>query len=277
MSTKYISTPFIICLLLQFLFLKHAFGNETRPLSFGFLPSRSTVSLTQHFAPLRDYLASRLNREVFLETSPDYPSFIKDTNNRKFDFVLTAPHFALLALDSGKYIAPVTYNSALKADILINSDSPIKDIKQLAGKKISIPPETAIISTAAKLYLMEKGLKGKMAPRYIVTNSHNASVHSMLGRDTVAAIASFNVTRQFNKRQAPLKKLASTGPLPGMAFLVARDLPESLQKQFTQTLISMHKTKDGKPALKTMGYPGYRLSRKNEFETARPYLRLQKR
>lgn len=247
---------------------------ESKPLIFGFLPSRSPVTLFKHYKPLRVYLSQQLNRPVVLETAPDYPTFLLNTKNRQYDFVLTAPHFALLAIDSGKYTAPVTYTKALMADILVPQNSPISHIRQLAGKKVSLPPASAIISMAGKHFLSQHGLTASNAPQYVVTQSHNASLHAMLAGDTVAAIVSDNITHQFQKKNASIRKLATTGSLPGIALLVARDLPKQLRVSFTRSLIQMRDTRDGKAALEKMGYPGYRKAKANEFEAARPYLNM---
>lgn len=263
--------PLLLCLLLS-PFSDLTAETKIKPLIFGFLPSRSPVTLFKHYKPLREYLSQQLNRPVVLVTAADYPTFLLNTNNRQYDFVLTAPHFALLAIDSGKYTAPVTYTKSLMADILVPQNSPITHIQQLTGKKVSLPPESAIISMAGKHFLSQHGLTASNAPQYVITQSHNASFHAMLAGDTVAAIVSVNITHQFQKKNALIRKLATTSALPGMALLVARDLPKQIRVSFISTLIQMRNKRDGKATLEKMGYPGYRKTRLNEFEAARPYL-----
>ncbi|MDH5446277.1 MAG: phosphate/phosphite/phosphonate ABC transporter substrate-binding protein [Gammaproteobacteria bacterium] len=266
---------FIFCLCLLPVHVVHA-SPDDKPLIFGFLPSRSPVTLFRHYQPLVDYLAEKLDRKIIMETAVDYPKFLLKTDNRHYDFVLTAPHFALLAIDSGKYSAPITYTKGLMADILVKKDSPITGIEQLVGKTISTPPDSAIISMAGKYYISQLGLNRSKAPQYRVTRSHNDSVHAMLAGDADASIASFNVTRQFLRKNIPVRKIADTGMLPGMAILIARNLPHKLRVSFIQTLVSMDNEPKGKEALNKMGYSGYRRSRNNEFELARPYIRSYK-
>ena len=264
----------LIVLLKPCLSLAAAQPAEPRPLSFGFLPSRSAVTLFRQYAPLRDYLSQQLKQPVVLQTAPDYPTFLRRTQNRQYDFVLTAPHFALLAIDSGQYIAEVTYTKALMASILVLKNSSVSRLQQLAGKKVSVPPDRAIITLAGKHFLNQHGLTASNTPQYVVTHSHNASIHAMLAGDTLAAIASFNISQQFLKKNTSIKKLTTIGNLPGMALLVARDLPKQLRVSFTNSLTHMHNTHDGKAALKKMGYLGYRKVRSNEFEAARAYLKM---
>ncbi len=252
----------------------HALHDSEKPLIFGFLPSRSSVALFKQYTPLRDYLTQQLGHTIILETAADYSSFLQDTNNRKYDFVLTAPHFALLAIDSGKYEAPVTYTKALMADILVAKDGPITDLSQLAGKKIALPPESAIISMAGRHFLNLHGLTKATGVTYVYSNSHNAGIHAMLAGDVSATVVSTNITLQFLKKNAPIRRLATTKALPGMAFLVARDLPDKLRRAYGHALTQMDDTQAGKAALAKMGYPGYREARPQEFESARPYLQI---
>lgn len=246
----------------------------SKALVFGFLPSRSPVTLFRQFAPLREYLSQRLQHPVILETAPDYAKFLHNTQKRKYDFVLTAPHFALLAIDSGEYTAPVTYTKALMADILVPQNSPITRINQLSGKLIALPPPGAIISMAGKHYLSQHGLDGARRPHYLSKNSHNACIQALLAGEVAAAVTSVNITRQFLARGARIRKLAHTTALPGMAFLVARDLPAGLQRAFVRALTRMQDIPEGEAALHKMHYPGYRKARPHEFETARPYLKM---
>jgi phosphonate transport system substrate-binding protein len=245
-----------------------------KPLLFGFLPSRSPISLFKHYKPLVDYVSSQLHRNILIETAADYSSFVQRTKDRHYDFVLTAPHFALMATDSGKYYSPITYTKGLMADILVAKNSPLSQVQQLAGKSISIPPESAIISMAGKYFLRQHGLSAARSPHYKVANSHNDSVHAMLSGETDAAIVSVNITRQFSQKHLPIKKLACTERLPGMAILVARDLPKRLRVSFTQAFTQMKSKPAGQAALNKMGYPGYRRTRKNEYEAVRPFIKM---
>lgn len=160
------------------------------------------------------------------------------------------------------------------ADILVHQTSPITNVRQLAGKQVSTPPASAIISMAGKHFLSQLGLTDTLKPKYVMTNSHNASIHAMLAGDTTAAIASVNISNQFKMKNKPVRKLGTTSALPGMVFLVARDLPKKLQLSFVDTLTQMNNKQPGQAVLAKMGYPGYRKTYTHELETARPYLNM---
>lgn len=244
--------------------------NTDDPLILGILPFRSPVALLKRFIPLRDYLQKNLDVPIIIETASNFDEFVIRTHTRRYDFVLTAPHFTLLALESGKYHVKATYLKPLSANISVKQDSDIRHLSQLEGRIISTPPEIAIITMAGKSYL-KKHLKSE--PQYITYKSHNASLDAMLVGKSIAAIASSNPTRQYIHRDMPLRIIATTPPLPGMGLLVAKDLSKDIQKKYENTLINMHNDHEGKKALKKMGYSGYRAVNKQEFESTRIFLK----
>lgn len=245
-------------------------SNEGKPLILGVLPFRSPVALLKRFSPLRDYLQQKLGVPVIMETASNFDEFVIRTDARRYDFVLTAPHFTLLALDSGKYDVQATYIKPLAAGISVRRDSNIRYLSQLEGKIISTPPEIAIITIAGKSYL-KNHLKSQA--QYIKYESHNASLDAMLAGNSVAAIASLNPTRQYIQRDIPLRIIATTPPLPGMGLLAAKDLNSDLIVKYKNALINMKTDPDGKTALKKMGYSGYRATSKQEFESTRNFLK----
>lgn len=267
---KIIAILFIaLSLILPFQSLAQSVSNEKDTLILGILPFRSPVALLKRFSPLRDHIQQKLGVPVVMETASNFDEFVMRTHARRYDFVLTAPHFTLLALDSGKYDVHATYIKPLAAGISVRRDSNIRHLGQLEGQKIATPPDIAIITIAGKDYL-KKHLKSEV--QYINHKSHNASLDSMLAGNAVAAIASLNPTRQYIQRDIPLRIIATTPPLPGMGLLAARDLNDELIKKYKDALINMHKDTDGKKALKQMSYSGYRATTRQEFESTRSFL-----
>ncbi|HKK06167.1 MAG TPA: phosphate/phosphite/phosphonate ABC transporter substrate-binding protein [Gammaproteobacteria bacterium] len=243
-----------------------------RPLVLGILPFQSPVTLFKRFAPLRDYLSKKLGHAVILETARDFPEFIHRTAERRYDFVITAPHFTLLALESGKYELRARYTKPLRAVVVVRSDSPITDASQLAGRTVSTPPRFAVITLLGQHYLAGLGLTGARAPHYEAYLTHNASHQAMIGGEASAAIISINVYNLARKRSSPLRIVGSSPPIPSMGILAASDLPSSLRIRFGKALVEMSNTESGRALLKRMAYPGFRVATPRDFAPARPYL-----
>lgn len=246
-------------------------ATHQEPLKLGFFPIISTVALFKRFSPLKDYLATRLGRPVVLETAKDFPTFARRTAERRYDIVVTAPHFAVRAVDSGKYQIRATLLKDVQQLVVVHRDSPIQRVEELAGAAIATPPQKALITMMGVTHMERAGLTGARSPNYRAFVSHNAANEAVLGGQTDAAIASSNIVGKALERGAPLRIISQGLSLPNMATLVATDLPASLAEQVEQALLGMGDDTAGRQALKAMSLPGYRSVRAADYAPARPY------
>ena len=245
---------------------------SSKPLILGYFPVVSTVALFKRFSPLRDYLAEALGRPVVLQTAKDFPTFVSRTDARRYDLVVTAPHFALRATDSGKYVVRATVSKDVQQLFVVRSDSPVSTIADLAGKNIATPPTSALMTMMGKRYLMDAGLVGDRQPVYRPFTSHNAANQAVIAKEMDAAIASSNIIQKAIKRGDALRILAWGETLPNMAMLVASDLDGALGARVSEILVGMKNSKHGQQVLKQIAFPGYRVVSAQDYEAARIYM-----
>jgi len=244
-----------------------------KPLTFAILPFLSPIALTKRFAPLRNYLAEKLGKDVVIVTTSSFETFIERTANDEYDFILTAPHFTVMALDSGKYEVKAVYLKMLQAYIVVRNDSMVNSVSDLAGKSIGVPPVKAIMTMAGIQYMENQGVKEQRGAHYKPYKSHNAAMLATVSGEVDAAIASnFQVLNQIKKGQ-PLRIVGETRTYPGMGLLAAKRLPDKIKDMFQKTLITMTQDDKGKEVLKEIRYPGFRKTNNEEFEPARAFIK----
>ena len=195
-------------------------------LTLGYFPIISTVALFKRFGPLRDYLSESLGQPIILQTAKDFPTFLERTDDRAYDIVVTAPHFAVKASDSGKYRIRATVVEDVQQLVVVREDSPISDITDLAGKRVSTPPRHALMTMMGVQHMIDSGLSGDRAPVYREFTSHNAAIEALLANEVDATIASSNVVRKAIKQGDPLRTISRGLQLPNMATMVATDLDQ---------------------------------------------------
>lgn len=243
-----------------------------RQLVLGVLPFTSPVTLFRRFAPLADYLSEELGRKVALETASDLSEFARRAGERRYDILWTAPHFVLLALESGKYRVRATYTEPLAAEIVVQTDSPMRRVRELAGKPVATPPVEAIVTAMGKEFLAAQGLRGDKVPLYQTFSSHNAAYQAMLAGEAAAAIVSVNVRLEATDAGEPLRVLARSRSFPAIGILTAADLTAELQQRIQRVLVEMSRTERGRLVLKQINFPGFRPATPREFEPLRSYL-----
>lgn len=248
-------------------------GTPERGLVFGLLPSESPVSKFRRYAPLRDYLARHLDTEIILETARDFPEFRKRTSERKYDFLETAPHFVIPAVDSGKYNVITTIIQPLSAEIVVKTKSKYNKINHLANKIIATPSPQAIITKMGKDVFAQHGLHEGKNIKYRNYKTHNAAYEAVLGGQADAAVISINILNKARRKKEPLKSIAASVPFPNMSILVATDLPPETASTIRKLLTDMKTQEDGKRILKQITYPGYRETSIREFDVLRSYMK----
>lgn len=244
---------------------------DGQPLTFGILPFMSPIALLKRFAPLRDYLSQEIGHPVVLETARDYPGFVQRTSERRYDIVLTAPHFALQALDTGRYSVQATYLNELSAVILVRADSNIRSVQELAGKVIATPPPEAIVTMVGRR-LLGTYLEHQTPPLYRNYLSHNAAFRAVAGGEASAAIVTVNVVQQAKAPEMGLVELTRSQGFPAMGVLVASDLTQDLQRRTAAVFTAMHDHPTGRAVLRRIGYPGYRPAAAEDFDSLRAYV-----
>jgi len=94
----------------------------------------------QQWTPLVNYLETQLSKPVSLLTMPN-TGFVKRAQKR--DILLTNPVSAVIIEDGGKFEIIATLDhfqlgTNLAGVIIVHNNSPIKDVKDLAGKKVGV-------------------------------------------------------------------------------------------------------------------------------------------
>ena len=249
---------FILCFTSAANARSDTFTEKEIPLKLGFFPIISTVALFKRFSPLRDYLSDSLGRKVILLTAKDFPTFYRRTAQRDYDIVVTAPHFAVSAADSGRYRIRATSTKDVQQLIVVKINSQYTSVKQLAGKTIATPPEHALMTMMGKQFLVDAGLTGNDSPSYRAFISHNAANQALLGDEVDAAIASSNTIMKAIKRGEPLKIIGRGLKLPNMATLVATDQDPMIGELLVEILTGMNESENGRYVLQRIDIPGYR-------------------
>ena len=243
--------------------------NKPKHYVFGVLPFMSPLALYKRFSPLRDYLNTRMDQEIILESSRNFTEHLRALRNRKYDFVLTAPHFVLPVTEDGQYRVIATYTKPLSAVVVTHKNSSITSMEQLKGHTVSTPPPKAIITIIGKRLLTNATGIEKGAIKFVDYPSHNSAIHTVLAGESQAAVVAVYVYLGALKAKKPLKLIARSHEFPAVGILAAKDLPQKDVDRFIKSLTSMRRTSAGRAALRQMSFPGYRKASRQEYESLR--------
>jgi phosphonate transport system substrate-binding protein len=260
------------CFVLIFLFSTQAVAQTTQTRSkhelvFGVLPFLSPVVLIKRFSPLRNYLEKITGKQIYLESAPNFPEFVKRTLNHQYDLIFTAPHFVPITLQDNHYQL-IAASNKLAAHIMVKGNSDLSNIQQLAGKRVALGPSQAFVVIIARYLLKSKGLIGKHAPLYSTYKSHNATLQALEFDDADAAVIGSYLLDAAEKKG--FREIAATAYYPGAVIILSKAIPETLRNAISEAFINIKNSKKGRETLKLIKFPGFQKTRASEYVSLRP-------
>lgn len=215
------------------------------PLNFGIFPYLSHQQLIANYTPLREYLQQASAQKLTIVTAPDYPDFRDRTRAGEYDIILTAPHFARLAeIESGfKRIAITRYR--VHGVILVAKDSPARQLSDLSGKSLSIPPAASIIHMLVMELFRNNGLEpGRDFTLHVQENMQNSLAASLRG-DSDASAVGFAPWNGYEQKDQ-LRVIAKTAEVPGLVIMSHPRVPKAVIASLRKALFAFGDTAEGK-------------------------------
>ncbi len=202
-------------------------GNENRfpsgdnVIYFGILPYLSSTALIKTWRPLADYIGRTLHKKVIIKTAPNFLSFLERTAEGRYDLLMTAPHFAALAVKNHGYRIIAGHGNELTGDLVVAETSRFQSIPDLRGKTIAMPGRLAAVSMLAELLLKQHGLMPNKDVLISFTPAHNTALIAVAEGRADAAVAVGGLYRRINasNKFAQLRRLATTKKIPHVMYI----------------------------------------------------------
>jgi len=265
-----------LCLALWWLIGGSAWGQaggpEQAPLRFGILPFNSTLALIKTHQPLRQFLQARLGRPVEIFTAPDYQTYLREQLQGNYDLMITAPHFALMAMEKG-YVPLYHYQARLEPIMVVRKDDPANDPKGLQGRRIAMANRVAFASIAGLRWLADKGMKPEQDFSVIEKPTHGAAIAAVAVGDADGAITTTTLLGQVPEdiRQR-LRYISSGIRLPHVVTMAHKRLGDKEIQRVKEALMAFSSSPEGQAFFKETSYIGYEDLKADELAVYKPYL-----
>lgn len=250
-------TLLAVLLPLVLIVLPPAAGASDRPaLRVAVVPYLTTSVLLKLFEPIRAHLEGELKRPVELYTAPDIRTHVRRIQKPDFDAVITAAHMGRLAqLDAG-YLPVAGFESPLKGIVAVHKDSPIRNLRELAGKTVAVNDRLVLVSIVTLQDLQRSGLRtGDL--RIVSSITQNSSLLSVARGDVDAAITAIFTLNQIPEAQRQdIRTIYTTDRLPNVMFLANPRLSAAERDAMRRALTGFGRTPAGEQFFATSGYNG---------------------
>lgn len=203
-------------------------------IKFAPLPKEKAETLEKDYKPFLAWLSKETGDEYELVMSVDYPDLVNKIKSGEIDIAYLGPlPYALIRQHTDSVIPIVKFldkkaNSSYTCSIVVQKNSGIKSVKELHGKKISLPQKYSTCGYySASIAYAEQNLE---VNNYSFDGNHaNVALSVLLGESNGGSLQ----TTYFDKyAYLGLEKIYESGKLPG--FLLAANKQKLSNEKITQ-------------------------------------------
>jgi ABC-type phosphate/phosphonate transport system substrate-binding protein len=269
----------------------------------GATDSKSADELVRQYTSLAKVLARVTGKPVVVEPYVDVALFRKKFDEGAFHFVFgKSVHIVAMGVVGGKFVPVVKNEKAYVAGLVVQKGSAIKDLKDLRGKTLVLPPANTYTSALVETLINELGIP------YIVqgdTTGYGSPPPSAIAvrhfrfQDNVAKAVSVglypagavnpSVVARVEKQEngggvkwkdteliaegPGVQLLSKLKPQTGWLLVANAGLPPDVVQRTVDTLTTLSTHDDGRQVLKDIGCPNLVRSTKDEYASLIKYLR----
>jgi phosphonate transport system substrate-binding protein len=242
---------------------------------FGVFPYVPTLTIDRIFGPMAGSFAVELGRPVDLRTKPTFEQFAEEIERQSYEILFVHPFFYVEAADLYNYLPLARLDEPMVAVIMVHASRPWRDLPDLAGKILALPPALAAVSELTKAALIEVGLQ----PEVDVALRHYRTKVSCLqavviGSADACAVPTF-VLKQIDSIAAlKLRPLAETRSVRHFVIAVHASVPEGERSRLQRHVLSWPDTPQGRSVLAAGSWSSFVAAEDRDYDEVRALARL---
>ena len=246
---------------------------------FAVHPLINPASLFQKYQPLIDYLNKKIPECTFaLEASRDYPDYERKIKEAKLDFLLPNPWQTLKAMKVGYNVIAMSGDANdFKGLFIVRNDSKIVSPKDLKGKAVSYPAQTALAACIMPQYFLHShgiDVNHDIENRF-VGSQESSILNAYLGQTAVGVTwpQPWRIFQKEHPKEAgELKVLWETPPLINNSVMARTDIPAELRQKVSRALFELNDSPEGRTILSTIETSRFTKSDNRSYDVVQKYI-----
>jgi phosphonate transport system substrate-binding protein len=217
------------------------------------VPQYSPADLQNDWNPIIERIKQTTGIELQLKLSPSIPLFEGSFLRGEPDFAFVNPYHCVMAKQAQSYIPLIRNQEMITGVLLVQKNSPIQNLKDLANTKIGFPaPNSFAASLLVRAHLSKQNIA--FSPEYLKS-------HSNVYRNLLAGFisAAGGVSTTFNEEDIKIRDqfriLYQTPEAASHPMIVHPRVPESVRTAITQAFLSLASDSAGQNLLKQIRIP----------------------
>lgn len=232
--------------LLLLLALPLSAGAETAGLTFGIFPNLPAPKIAALYQPMAAYLTQQTGIPIRLASAKDFRAFYQATHAQQFDFIVTAPNLASLAMTESNYQPLAHYTNSVAGLLVSKRKVGIETPLDCRNKRIALTDPLTIVNQLGISYLKSEGMQAETDYQSVIFNNHtNAALAVMVGKADCAIIGNLPYSQMADEIQQTLHIIGHTKGIASQFFMGAPKLDQTTSNRIRAALIRYSSTQEG--------------------------------
>jgi phosphonate transport system substrate-binding protein len=225
---------------------------------FGVFPYLSPRNLLDRYAPVVASFNSHLDVPVVLMTSLSFTGFARSMDAGMFDIALIQPFDYAHVVNGLGYIPLAQFARPLTAQLVVRDDSRFRELQDLRGTTLALPPAHAAVTLLALAALRKHGLPPDQVVNVRYFRNHDSCLQDMWIGDASACASTDAPIADFEKRmKAGLRIVFQTDSIPSILFVASPRVPPAQREALRQLILGWNGTAEGRRILAQLHFPGF--------------------
>ena len=238
------------------------------------LPRYSTEEITSRVVPLAKYLSEKTGLEIVPAFMTTFEHYKKELLSGTIDIGFQNPYIYVLASQAHEVVAMAvkgTDRDKFRGIVITHSNSPLRMVSELKGKKIAIVGSTSAGGyLSQKLTLLENGIdiEKDCVVEEAPENKQENVVFAVYTGEVDAGFIRESALHQADAfvPASALRVMTGTAWLPNWALSVSRSMPQADRKKLVKAIQEM---KSSDPVMQALHIMAFRMAQDSEYDVVR--------
>jgi phosphonate transport system substrate-binding protein len=216
-------------------------------------PSAPPVTVHKNWTPYIERLSKATGLEFRLKLYDRTAEFERDIWTGVPDFIFSSPIQEVVARESNGYIPLVRSGKMVTLGLFVRSDSPIKSLEQLQGKKVSFVGNKAICSVYLQHLLGNYTEHNKLSyDKEYAGSTRNVIINLLLGKTDAGALFMPELEFEPAETRSQIRAIVVTPEIAPHPLSAHPRVPAAVRDAVTKATLAIADTADGAEILRSM-------------------------
>jgi phosphonate transport system substrate-binding protein len=246
-------------------------GAQERPLTFGVLNQQSASLTAERWNPILQYVSTATGVPLQLRMGPTVEDTDAMMGRGELDFVFTNHNFQSEFDGVGYKVIARWSGAPIRGVIAVATDSPIRTLRQLEGRRVAFPSRDAFVAYAVPVLALKRA--GVTMQEVLAANQEGALAQLKAGRVDAAAVNSRFLAQYEGREDVRFRGIFVSDEYPDLAVIAHPRVPGALVERVRQSLIGMKSDPAAAPVLARVRSQGFDPATDRDYDGVRKVYR----